>query len=262
MKGRVILAGAGPGDPGLVTLRTLEALGRADAVFHDYLVHPSILRFVRPGAVLRQVGKAHYGGDRRASGARSTARTAGAMARLAGTGKTVVRLKGGDPYLFGRGAEECEELARLRVAFEVIPGITSALAAPAWAGVPVTHRGMSSSVAIVTGHRAGKSADSVAWERLAGAVETIVVLMGVAAFGKIAARLIRAGLSPATPVAAVRWGTVPEQQVRAGTFGTVGRAFAGLKPPSVIVVGPVVRLRRRLKGSAPPGWAEGAKPRR
>ena len=104
MKGRVILAGAGPGDPGLVTLRTLEALGTADAVFHDYLVHPSILKFVRPGAVLRQVGKAHYGPDRRASGARSTSRIARAMARLARAGKTVVRLKGGDPVMCGRCA--------------------------------------------------------------------------------------------------------------------------------------------------------------
>lgn len=244
MTGKVILAGAGPGDPDLLTLGALKALRRADAVFHDYLVHPAILKFARPGALLRQVGKAHYGRGRRPSGARSTERLAREMASFARKGKTVVRLKGGDPYLFGRGAEEGEELARLRVPFEVIPGVTSALAAPGCAGIPVTHRRMSSSVAIVTGHRAGRGGGGdVAWEKLAGAVGTIVILMGVGRIRTIARRLLAAGLARSTPVAAVRWGSCPEQETRRGTLGSAGKVFARLKPPAVIVVGAVARLK-------------------
>ncbi len=244
--GKVFLVGAGPGDPGLITLQAVETLRQADVVLYDSLVHPAVLRFVPPSAIARDVGK-HARTPGTAQGAIETL-----MIRHARAGRVVVRLKGGDPFLFGRGGEECEALASARVPFEVIPGVTSALAVPAYAGIPLTHRDWSSSVAIVTGHeREHGGGDEISWELLAHAVQTLVVLMGAGNLAWIAGRLLKAGLAPSTPVVAIRWGTWPQQETATATLETAADRLKDLQPPVVVVIGNVARLRERL-----PHWFE------
>src|SRR5215813_8881964 len=238
----VALVGAGPGDPGLMTVRGLALLRRADVIVYDRLVDPRLLDEARPDALRVFAGKAsgRHTMDQRHINA--------LLVRHASRGRRVVRLKGGDPFVFGRGGEEAEALAAAGVPFEVVPGVSSAIAAPAYAGVPLTHRGVASSFAVVTGHECAKNADRVDWRRLATAVDTLVILMGIAALPRIARELLAHGRAPQTPVALVHWGTTERQIVLTGRLDDIApRArAAGLASPVVIVVGDVVALRARL----------------
>lgn|SRR5574341_77464 len=241
--GTVALVGAGPGDPGLLTLRGLELLRRADVVVYDRLVDSRLLAEA-PRARRIFAGKAS--GRHALDQDRITALLI-AHARRA---RRVVRLKGGDPFVFGRGGEEAEGLARARVPFEVVPGVSSAVAVPAYAGIPLTHRGVASSFAVVTGHEdACRRGAGVDWARLAGAVDTLVILMGVKALRRITRALIEHGRAPTTPVALVRWGTTDLQETLTGRLGDIAAIAerARLEPPVVAVVGDVVALRARLR---------------
>jgi uroporphyrinogen III methyltransferase/synthase len=239
----VALVGAGPGDPGLMTVRGLALLRRADVVVYDRLVDPRLLDEARPDARRVFVGKA--------SGAHTLPQPEinALLVRHAAQGRRVVRLKGGDPFVFGRGGEEAEALAAAGIPFEVVPGVSSAVAVPAYAGIPVTHRGVASSFAVVTGHEdEGKDEAAVDWSRLATAVDTLVILMGVRSLPRIAAALLEAGRAPATPVALVRWGTTDAQETVVGRLDQIAALAAAVRlaPPVVIVVGDVVNLRERL----------------
>ncbi|MGB6895656.1 MAG: uroporphyrinogen-III C-methyltransferase [Dehalococcoidia bacterium] len=242
--GKVWLVGAGPGDPGLLTLAGAACLARAEVVLYDRLVHPRLLDLAPAGAERIYVGK-------QAGGHTLTQDEINALlVARACEGKRVVRLKGGDPYVFGRGGEEAEALVAAGVPFEVVPGVTSAVAAPAYAGIPVTHRGLASSVAVVTGHEdAAKEESSIDWARLATGVDTLVLLMGVANLPDIAEQLVRHGRPPETPAAVIEWGTLPRQRTVSGTLGDIARraAEAGLQPPAVTVVGEVAGLRETLR---------------
>ncbi|MEW5733250.1 MAG: uroporphyrinogen-III C-methyltransferase [Thermodesulfobacteriota bacterium] len=243
MAGKVILVGAGPGDPGLITVRGLSWLATADVVVYDYLAAPELLAQAKPGAKLVYVGK--KGGDH-------TLPQEGInrlIVNEAKAGALVVRLKGGDPFIFGRGGEEAEELVEAGIEFEVVPGVSSAIAAPAYAGIPLTHRAHTTSVAFVTGHEeAGKETSGIAWDHLATGIGTLVFLMGVKNLPDICAELVKNGRRADTPAALVRWGTRPEQQTVTGTLGDiVAKARkAKIKPPAVFVVGTVVSLRSSL----------------
>ena len=243
MHGTVYLVGAGPGDPGLLTVRGHELLRQADVVVYDHLVAPRLLKACSPKAKLVYVGKE---ADRHTA---SQASINALLVRAAKAGKTVVRLKGGDPFVFGRGGEEALALAKNRVPYEIVPGVTSAVAVPAYAGIPVTHRQLSSSVAIITGHEDPTKSDSaIRWERLATGCDTLVFLMGVAALPRIVEQLRRYGRRPQTACAVIEWGTRPRQRTVTGTLNTirVNAQRAAIRPPAVFVVGDVVSLRRRL----------------
>ncbi|WP_437306921.1 uroporphyrinogen-III C-methyltransferase [Sorangium sp. So ce388] len=243
--GVVYLVGAGPGDPGLFTQRGAELLATADVVLHDELVHPALLDGVREGAEVRSVGK--RGGDRVVKDAKQAEIDAELVA-LGLAGRSVVRLKGGDPFLFGRGSEEAEALARAGVPFEVVPGVCSPLGATAYAGISLTHRNIASSVMIVSGvTRAGKGFD---WSELASVRGTICVLMGMQALDTVVAGLTGPGRrDPATPAAAIQWGTRADQRVVTTRLDELPRRAreAGLQSPAVIVVGAVTRLRDALR---------------
>jgi len=257
----VALVGAGPGDPGLMTVRGLALLRRADVVVYDRLVDPRLLDEARPDAIRVFVGKA--------SGAHTLPQREinALLVRHAGRGRRVVRLKGGDPFVFGRGGEEAEALAAAGIPFEVVPGVSSAVAVPAYAGIPVTHRGTASSFAVVTGHEdEAKGEASVDWARLATAVDTLVVLMGTRSLPQIARALLDAGRRPDTPVALVRWGTTDAQETVVGRLDEIATlpAAVRLAPPVVIVIGDVVALRERLAwfgGAAGVGEAAAESPR-
>lgn len=242
MTGTVYLVGAGPGNYKLLTLRGKELLERADVVVYDRLADKRLLSFAANAETI-------YAGK---TAARHTLRQEEINALLiaaAGAGKTVVRLKGGDPFVFGRGGEEASALAAAKIPFEIVPGVSSAIAAPAYAGIPVTDRREASSFAVITGHEDPlKTTSSVHWDKLAGAVDTLIFLMGVHHLPHLTARLLACGKSPSTPAAFVRWGTRPNQEVLTTTLGTAAAdaAKAGLKPPAVFVVGSVVGLRRHL----------------
>jgi len=243
MKGKVYLVGAGPGDPELLTLKGRRLLGEAEVVIYDFLAHPSLLKFISPTAETIYVGK--KGGDH-------TLPQEGINQLIidrAQAGKNVVRLKGGDPFIFGRGGEEAEELVTAGIPFEVVPGITSAIAVPAYAGIPLTHRRYNSSVAFITGHEdPHKDQTGLAWEKLATGVETLVFLMGYKNLPRIVERLIQNGRAPQTPAALIRWGTTPQQVTVTGTLADIVRLAeaAGLGPPAILVVGSVVELREHL----------------
>ena len=229
----VHIVGAGPGDPELLTVRAARLIANADVIVHDRLADPEILKMARPDAELIDVGKR--------PGAPTPQENINALlVHLGSQGLEVVRLKGGDPFVFGRGGEEALALRDAKVPFTVVPGISSAIAAPASAGVPVTHRGISASFTVVTGHREKGGASAVNWEALAKIGDTIVILMGVAERAVIARRLIRGGLSPETPVAAIRYGTRPEQEVVRTTLIDLGAT--AIETPSTIVVGEVAAL--------------------
>jgi uroporphyrinogen III methyltransferase/synthase len=242
VRGKVYLVGAGPGDPELLTLRAVELLSKADVVIYDRLVGKSILKFASKKAekiyVGKKAGKHEVPQDEINESIISAALQ----------GKKVVRLKGGDPFLFGRGGEEAEALAEKNVDFEVVPGVTSAIAAPAYAGIPLTHRNYASSVAIVTGHRAGNAGKTVNWAKLVTAVDTIAILMGVESVEAIVAKLIEGGLDPSKPVAIIEQGTTKEQKSLIGKLGTIADEAKkkNVKPPAVIVVGDVAQLGRKL----------------
>ena len=241
--GVVYLVGAGPGDPELITAKGLRLLQAADAVVYDRLADARLLGQVRADAELVDAGKGRGEHGMGQEGINAL------LVQLGRDGKQVVRLKGGDPFLFGRGGEEAAALAEAGIPFEVVPGVTSALAVPAYAGIPVTERSISSSVAIVTGSEDPSKPDSrVDWRSLAGA-DTLVVLMGVETLPSIASALLDAGRPPETPVALVRWGTEPYQETVTGDLSNIVQRVrdANLRSPAVIVVGEVVRLREKLR---------------
>lgn len=245
--GTVYLVGAGPGDAGLFTLRGAELMARADVVVYDALVNTSLLRLAPDTAEII------YGGKRAKAHAIPQDQLNQLLVDKAKEGKTVVRLKGGDPYLFGRGGEEAEELNDAGVPFEVVPGISSIYAAPNYAGIPVTHRDHCSGFTVITGHEdPTKAESSIDWEQLAKSSGTKVVLMGVERIGRIAEQLIENGMAGDTPVAMVRWGTTGRQRTIEGTLKTIAAVVAktNFKAPAVTVIGGVVTLRKQLN------WAE------
>lgn len=244
MNGKVYLVGAGPGDPGLITVRGLECIKRADVLIYDYLASSVLLKHVQKDARIIYVGK--KGGDHTLSQERINT----LITEEAKKGLTVTRLKGGDPFIFGRGAEEAEALIESKISFEIVPGITSAIAAPAYAGIPLTHRRFTSTVAFVTGHEdPGKEESRIDWAAIAKGIGTIVFLMGVKRLPYIVGQLLDCGMRPDMPVALIRWGTTPRQFTVTGTLDTIVERVksAGLKPPAVTVVGDVVGLRERMK---------------
>jgi len=242
-EGKVYLVGAGPGDPDLITVKGSKRLKEADVIMYDHLASAKLLKYARQDAETIYIGK------RQGSHALPQDEINKLMVSKAREGRTVVRLKGGHPFIFGRGGEEAEALSQARIPFEVVPGISSAIAAPAYAGIPLTHRRYTASVAFVTGHEdPTKQHSTVDWSRLATGAGTLVILMGVKNLGKIAEKLIAAGRDPKTPVALVRWGTTPQQTTLVGTLDTIvaQAEAAALKPPVAIVVGEVVKLREAL----------------
>jgi len=238
-RGRVYVVGAGPGDPELLTLRAAAVLAQADVIFHDQLVSDEVLERARAGAELVDVG--HRGGD----GRHDLAMVAERMAACARQEKVVVRLKGGDPFVFGRGGEEMQALLALGVPCEAVSGISSALAGPAAAGIPLTHRGLSTSVVIVTGHQRDPDGQP-GWERLRG--DTVVVLMAAARLEQLTRQMADAGWDPGTPAAVIMAATTPRQRHVNGRLGDIAdcAAAAGLGPPSLLVVGEVVSLSAEL----------------
>ncbi|HEX6288395.1 MAG TPA: uroporphyrinogen-III C-methyltransferase [Herpetosiphonaceae bacterium] len=243
-QGFVSLVGAGPGDPDLITVKGLRRLQEADVVIYDYLANAALLEHCRPDVERIYVGK--QAGRHTLSQDEINA----LLVEHGHAGRRVVRLKGGDPYIFGRGGEEADVLQQAGIPWEVVPGITAGVAAPAYAGIPVTHRELASSVAFITGHEdPAKPETALNWHTLATAIDTLVFYMGVGNLPEIAEKLIVNGRRPDTPVAVIRWGTKPEQQVVTGTLQTIAAAVAAaaLKPPAITVVGDVVRLRERLR---------------
>jgi uroporphyrin-III C-methyltransferase len=239
--GHVWLAGAGPGDRGALTLDVVSALAQADAVVYDALVDPSVLSAARDDVDLHFVGK--RGGQESARQDDITA----LLVHLAGKKKRVLRLKGGDPYIFGRGGEEALALARAGIPFRIIPGVTSAFGALAGAGIPATMRGFNKAIILATGHAAGTE-DDLDWAALARTGQPIVVYMGLKNLEKIAGALLSAGLAASTPVAIIMAATTPEERVLVSTLGTVGveASRAGFISPALIVVGDIVSLRAEL----------------
>ncbi len=236
----IYLVGSGPGDPGLFTLRGVLCMQEADAVVYDRLAPGALLGYAKPDAEKIYVGKEP------GNPTMSQEEINNLLVEKGRAGITVVRLKGGDPYIFGRGGEEALALQRAELPFEVVPGVTSGIAAPAYAGIPVTHRNVATSVAFVTGHEdPTKGSQDVEWDKLSNGADTLVLYMGVGRLEEISKDIIEAGRDPDTPVACVRWGTVPEQRTITGTLQDIADkvAEAGLKPPAVIVVGDVVALR-------------------
>lgn len=241
--GKVYLVGAGPGDPGLLTVKGKELLSKAEVIIFDRLASPRLLAFVSPEAERIYVGK------RIGKHVANQDDINDIIVRKAKEGYSVVRLKGGDPFIFGRGGEEAEILTKHGIQFEIVPGVTSAIAAPAYAGIPLTHRSHTASVAIVTGHRKFEIEEAdVDWEGLAKGVGTLVFLMGMSNLSNIAATLIKYGRSPETPVAVIRWGTTPFHKTVTGTLEHIALRVeeAGFKPPAVIVVGDVVSVREHI----------------
>lgn len=243
--GTVALVGAGPGDPGLLTLRAAQLLGEADVVLTDRLVSAEILEHVRPGAEVVDVGKTSWTGV----GARQE-EINDLLLRYAKQGRRVVRLKGGDPFVFGRGGEEAAVLAAAGVRFEIVPGISSAIAAPAYAGIPVTARGLTQDLCIVTGHLDPDDPGSrVRWQALATGSGTLVILMGHDRLPMICGGLIRHGRAADTPAACIERGTTRDQRVVVSTLGDLAGDVqsAALRSPVATVVGDVVRLRETLR---------------
>ncbi|UXY14549.1 siroheme synthase CysG [Chitiniphilus purpureus] len=240
-QGAVYLVGAGPGNPDLLTFRALRLMQRADVVLYDNLVSAPILELVRRDAQRIYVGK------KASNHALPQQDINRLLVQLARQGKTVLRLKGGDPFIFGRGGEEIEELAAAGIPFEVVPGITSAAGASCYAGIPLTHRDHAQSVTFVTGHRRADQIE-LDWPRLTSTTETVVIYMGVAQVPHICEQLIAHGRAPATPAAVVEKATLPQQRTLIGTLATLpGQiAAAGIKPPALIIIGSVVTLAERL----------------
>jgi len=241
--GKVYLVGAGPGDPGLLTLKGKECLEQADIVLYDYLANPVLLQYAPATAQRIYVGRRGRGQYQDQTDINRL------LIERAKEGNVVVRLKGGDPFVFGRGGEEAEAVSAGGVDFEVVPGVTAAVAVPAYAGIPVTHRTLASTVTFVTGHEdPSKLGTQLEWPKLASASGTLVFMMGMKNLPTIARQLLSEGRSPDTPVAAIRWGTKADQQTIVGTLkDIVGKTEAAhLEPPTAIVIGEVVRLRGQL----------------
>lgn len=242
-KGKVYLVGAGPGDAGLITVKGWDCLKKADVVVYDYLLDDQLLE-----AVPEQCEKI-YAGKKAGCHALKQSEINQLLVDKALQGKNVVRLKGGDPFVLGRGGEEAEALRDNKLNFEVVPGVTSSIAAPAYAGIPVTHRTLASSFSVITGHEdPGKSESSIDWNRLAKATDTLVFLMGTANLSNIVARLVENGHAPETPAAIIMNGTRPAQKVVTGTLVDIVEiaAEADIRPPSITIVGEVVRMRAKI----------------
>ncbi len=242
--GKVYLVGAGPGDTGLLTLRGKYLLQRAEVVIYDYLANRKLLGYVPKDAECIYAGK--KGGGLHAF---TQDQINHLLIRHALKGKIVVRLKGGDPFIFGRGAEEIEDLVAEDIPFEVVPGVTSATAAATYAGIPITHRGYTASVAFVTGHEdPNKKKSNIAWDKLATGAGTIIIYMGIKNLPNITKKLMENGRSADTPVAVVRWASTPKQHSVEGTLETITDIVqeAGIKPPALIIVGEVVKLRKQI----------------
>jgi len=238
--GHAALVGAGPGDPELITVRGARILGQADVVLYDRLVNPDTLDLCRPDVLRVFVGK------RCGRASITQEQINDTMISHARAGRFVVRLKGGDPFVFGRGGEECLALAAANIPFQVVPGVSSALSVPAYAGIPLTHRNVATSFTVVSGHLHGES-DTHDWAALAAA-PTLVVLMGLRTLDRTVARLLDAGKPADTPAAVVRAGTGPEQDVVRAPLDGLVAAAEGLEPPGVVVVGPVAALHEQI------GW--------
>ncbi|UCE16562.1 MAG: uroporphyrinogen-III C-methyltransferase [Candidatus Bathyarchaeota archaeon] len=241
--GKVYLVGAGPGDPELLSIKALKILEKANVVIYDRLVTRAILQLVPKQAEKIYAGK--RSGKHHISQDKINEITIGEARK----GKVVVRLKGGDPFLFGRGGEEAQELRKAGIQFEVVPGVTSALAAPAYAGIPLTHRKFASSLTIVTGHEdPTKFENRVKWEKLATSVDTIVVLMGIKNLERIVERLLKGGREPQTSIAIIEWGTTTNQRTTIGTLSNIALMAKErkVKAPAVIVIGDVVKLQKEL----------------
>lgn len=240
--GKVYLVGGGPGDPELITVKGVRALREADVILVDRLIHPALLEYARPGASLIHCGKnpGCPGWNQEAINQ--------LMVEHARAGKTVTRLKGGDPFVYGRGGEEAQVLVSHGVDFEVIPGITAGIAAPACAGIPVTHREYSSTIAFITGHRKKGSEEELPWKHLAKGVDTLAIYMGVKNLPYIREQLLSNGKSRDTPVALIQWGTTGDQYTLTGILEDVVELARHheVKNPTMIVVGEVVRLREQL----------------
>ena len=242
--GKVYLVGAGPGDPGLLTVKGLDCLRRADVVIYDRLIDESILHEARPEAEKIYVGKAssHHTLEQETINH--------LLIQKAREDKVVVRLKGGDPFVLGRGGEEAEALAENHIPFEVVPGVSSAVAVPAYAGIPVTHREVASSFTVVTGHKASDRGEpNIAWDKLATGTDTLVILMGIGNLAYVVDQLIKNNKPPSTPVAVITHGTTDRQRCVTGTLQDIVAKVKSedLKPPSVVVVGDVVQLRKHLR---------------
>ena len=236
--------GAGPGDPGLLTVKGLDCLRRADVVIYDRLIDESILHEARPEAEKIYVGKAssHHTLEQETINH--------LLIQKAREGKVVVRLKGGDPFVLGRGGEEAEALAENHIPFEVVPGVSSAVAVPAYAGIPVTHREVASSFTVVTGHKASDRGEpNIAWDKLATGTDTLVILMGIGNLAYVVDQLIKNNKPPSTPAAVITHGTTGRQRCVTGTLQDIVAKVKSedLKPPSVVIVGDVVHLRKHLR---------------
>jgi len=238
-EGIVYLVGAGPGDPGLLTLRGLDCLQKADVVVHDRLANPQLLAYASQ-AELIDVGKQpdHH--------LVPQAQINEILVEQARQGKVVVRLKGGDPFVFGRGGEEAQVLVDAAIPFEIVPGVTSAISVPAYAGIPVTQRGVACSVAIITGHCAGSKPLDINWSALTKGVDTLVFLMGVHSLPLIVSSLMEAGCPPERPIALIEQGTLPDQKIVAGTLANILEKADEIKPPAIIIIGEVVKFHTTL----------------
>ncbi|MGQ0792019.1 MAG: uroporphyrinogen-III C-methyltransferase [Nitrosopumilaceae archaeon] len=245
MIGKVYLVGAGPGDPKLITLRAVELLKIADVVLYDRLVSKKILAMVPKKAKKVYVGR-DVGDDYLHQES-----TNDLMVKYAKTNKNIVRLKGGDPIIFGRGGEEAEYLKKKKIKFEIIPGITSGIGSATYAAIPLTHRKFASSVVFVTGHEdLQKSEDKVRWKKLAKSVDTIVIMMGLSRIGIICKQLIEGGMNKKTPVAVIQEGTTPQQKMITGNVSNISKLVTQkkIRPPSIIIIGKVVNLSKVI------GW--------
>ncbi|RYM05433.1 uroporphyrinogen-III C-methyltransferase [Sporolactobacillus sp. THM7-7] len=241
--GKVYLVGAGPGDPELITVKGLRLIQSADVIFYDRLVNDALLDQAKSSAERIYCGKLPHSHPLKQEAINHM------LVTYARKKRTVVRLKGGDPFIFGRGGEEAAFLAKEGIAFEIIPGITAGIAAPAYAGIPATHRQYASSVAFVTGHHKSGGKETVDWAKLATGVDTLAIYMGVAGLPHIAAELVRHGRHPSTPVALIEWGTTVGQRTVTTTLRDAAQEAERheIKNPTMIVVGEVVRLREKLK---------------
>jgi uroporphyrin-III C-methyltransferase len=245
MTGKVFIVGAGPGDPKLITLKAVEAIKSSDVVLYDRLVSKQIVSMIPKRSQKMYVGR-DVGDDYKHQDT-----TNDLMVKFAKKNKNVVRLKGGDPFIFGRGGEEAEFLRKHKVKYEIIPGITSGIGSAEYSGIPLTHRDYASSVVFVTGHEdAKKTKNIVEWKKLAKSVDTIVIMMGLSRIGIISERLVSGGLDKNTPVAVIQNGTTSEHKMIKGTLANISKKIndAKIKPPAIIIVGKVVRLADKI------GW--------
>ncbi|MBM7646815.1 uroporphyrin-III C-methyltransferase [Scopulibacillus daqui] len=243
MAGKVYLVGAGPGDPDLITVKGMKCIREADAILYDHLINNELLDYADEKTDLIYCGKLPNYHTMKQETINHW------LVKLAKAGKRVTRLKGGDPFVFGRGGEEAAALAKNGIEFEVVPGITSGIAASAYAGIPVTHRDCSSSVAFVTGHRKAEEDEDHYWQCLAKGIDTLAIYMGMSQLPDIAQKLIAYGRPKSTPAALIHWGTTKEQKTVTGTLGNIvdkAKQYQ-IKNPTMIVVGEVVHLREKIK---------------